>query len=366
MASDSIVSNKAARRKAESEFSRDVRRRIKAERWRNRVDLDWSCSVNSSGIELRAVPRSPSVRPPSVKRGKVIGFSRESANRLRERLRKLNYDDAFALCLTVPLYTGQSPEDAFKTLCRHLSRYCALAIVWRKEVTALGLVHYHLIVWPADGLDPSEVRSRLVRAWCNALFVGATVEGLYLASLRASLARALRRLTPRGVAAPDDDVLVGVDDYFADRPDLLAKLSSKWASRKGDVFALAIDLAVKVNMSERNFRKIESKDGYIRYILDHTSKHKAYQAKTVGRPWGVCGKPPVDADEDYDLSEAQGHLITRVLRKASRYRLHCPCVFGHKRAFGKRFASTASMGGRHVLFGVNMPLLVAWAREMRP
>lgn len=296
--------------------------------------------IYDTGIEV-------SVRTPFIglnggkrgKRGKVVGFSKHSANRLRKKLVEYDYAGAFAIALTAPDYTSRTPEDAFKDIARHLGRYGVDSMVWRKEVTARGRSHYHLVCWPSDGIFPAAAASNLVEAWVQSLFRGATVEGW----LRCELSK-------------------GVEIGSGSLPDDLSREVAR-LDRRRDVLAEARNECRSVNMSDRNFRIIDSSLGYIRYLLDHTSKHKDYQAQTIGRAWGVLGTPPSCSVAGHLLSYEQMVVLLRCLSKMSRYRRLCGCVFGHKRCYGRRFANILG-GGSRIQFGSDLGRLVYWIVHM--
>lgn len=307
--------------------------------------INWSVSAHDVGLDIVAAPTvKRDIKPPPIhSRGDVKGFSRRSCQRLREKLIGYDYTSAFAMALTAPDYTAQTPEQALVAIGRHLSRYGALSIVWRKEVTKRGRSHYHFVVWCRDGVRPADCFEALVRAWVDSLHRGIDARQLWLHTVGAG-----------GVRFAD---CPGALDVLEDHPQLV----DKCLARSGDLVARQRAQSLRVNLSPRNFRNLGSKDGYIRYVLDHTSKHKAYQAMTVGRAWGVMGKPPADPATPINLTPRQAYALLRVLRKASRYRQYCPCIFGHRRTWGKRYNWVTNNGGRYCQFGSCGPALLAWA-----
>lgn len=297
--------------------------------------------VFPSGIKFGTNKPCTNTPPQGVRRGKISGFSRESAQRLRERLIKCDFGGAFCLALTSPPYAPQSPEDAWREIAKHAGRYDVWAAIWRKEVMRNGTPHYHLVVWAADGVLPACCAAKLVEAWVQALFRGAGPE-----VLRAWMDERCKR-------SPE------IRDSLADMPDVLEQC----ARRAGGLPAVLEDCR-RVNMSPRNFRIIDDSLGYIRYLLDHTSKHKEYQSHTTGRAWGVIGKPPEVAGDLSRLSYEEFALLLRCLRKQSRYRQYCPCIFGHRRQWGKRYRFALG-AGQHVQFGAGLDRLVAWILRQR-
>lgn len=333
--------------RSKSNFERECKRRVmvtRAERADELADhsLQWSVIPHDSGLELVGSLCSRRIVLPNKKRGKQVGCSRQSMRRFRLKLIRYSYDNSFACALTVPNYVGTEPENAFKSIGRHIERFGVSALVWRKEVTRRLRVHYHLIVWPFPGFDCCDCFGRLVRAWVDALFIGATCSGQLCAELGWD---------------PGDWSLIE-----REHPGMIEDTLNRLAVHR-DILADARGKALRVNLCDKNFRVIDSKDGYIRYILDHTSKHKDYQAKTTGRPWGVMGSPPSDNALPVGLTDSQICLLLRVLRKSSRYRVYCKCLFGHKRAFGKHYSWARLAGGRYCQFGGYGSRLLDWVRQ---
>lgn len=237
-----------------------------------------------------------------VKRGSIKGFSRKAANRLRNLLFPLDYQGAFGIALTAPPWSTVRPEEAFDAVSRNKSRCPSLrALVWRKEVTAKGLPHYHVIVFTRnrDLVDLLAVQWWLVQEWARAL---------------------LPRMCP---------VRVG--------------LCCKARRRPLDT-STARSFVCDVNTGKDNLTLITSANA-VQYLADHTSKHKAYQARTTGRAWGVWFKdrlPRIRLD-GRSLDELPVRIARRVvaaLGKMSRY-----WIKDDKAPFGYRWSHPRRFGG---------------------
>lgn len=248
--------------------------------------------------DRRIIPQPDHLK--GVVRGTVKGFSRKSANRLRNLLFPLDFEGAFGIALTAPPWASVSPETAFDALSRHKSRCPALqALVWRKEVTRKGVPHYHAIVFLAErslsGL--LRVQKWLVEEWAKALLPK-------VCPVRVALAC-------KGKARP-----VGTES------------ARQWVER--------------VNLGKDNLTLISSANA-VQYLCDHTSKHKAYQAKTTGRPWGVWFKDrlPLVRVPGRSLDELPVRLVHRIqkaLGKMSRYWVKDPSApFGYRWSHPRRF-----------------------------
>lgn len=244
-----------------------------------------------------------------VKRGIVKGFSRKAANRLRNLLFPLDYAGAFGVALTAPPWATVGPERAFDAVSRHKSRCPALrALVWRKEVTRKGVPHYHAIVFTArrDLGDLLAVQKWLVTEWARALLP--------------KVCPARVGLCCKGKSRP-----IGTES---------ARQFVEW-----------------VNLGKDNLTLISSANA-VQYLCDHTSKHKAYQAKTTGRAWGVWFKDAlprvlVDRRSLDDLPVRVARRIVAALGKMSRYWIKdASAPFGYRWSHPRRFDGL----GARVLF----------------
>lgn len=244
-------------------------------------------------------------------RGKVKGFSRASARRFRHLLFGVDYSTAVAVTLTHPVVMDgmRGPERAFDALASNSKRLPWLrAMIWRKEVQRNGTPHYHCILFPSDGFEDSAAES-LVKSWIDSCLAGWRVPAR----------------PPQTTAC----VLADVPPCFSD------SVRSDMMKAHHDCRRPAI---VKMDGS-----------CYVRYLLDHESKHKREQAETSGRPWGVWNRsnlPTIDGF-DCELTERQYWAAARILRKVCRYRIKAGCLFGWRHSRGRR----ASGIGRMDYFG---------------
>lgn len=219
-------------------------------------------------------------------RGKVEGFSRASARRLRHLLFGLDYSGAVAVTLTHPVVIDgmRGPEASFEALGRIANRFPWLrALVWRKEVQRNGNAHYHCILWPSEGVDGAEAGENLVQAWIDACLKSWAMPSCFVERTRRDMQMA---------------------HHYEKRPCIVQMEGSC----------------------------------YVRYILDHESKHKQEQAQTKGRPWGVWNRSrlPLVEGLDCNLTERQYWAAARIMRKACRYSIKAGCLFGWKHTSGRR------------------------------
>lgn len=254
----------------------------------------------SNGVSLSSSFRG-SIKGGKVHmRGKVVGFSRASARRLRHLLFSVDYAGAIAVTLTHPVVMDgmRGPEKAFETLRSNANKMPWLkSLIWRKEVQRNGTPHYHCILFPAEGFEDTAAET-LVKSWIDSCLSGWRVPAR----------------PPKTTAF----ALAGVPPCFVE-------------SVKADMMKAHHD---------RRRPSIVKMDGscYVRYLLDHESKHKQEQAETSGRPWGVWNrsKLPIIEGFDCELTERQYWSAARILRKACRYSLKAPCVFGWHHTRGRR------------------------------
>ena len=262
--------------------------------------------------EHRIMPQPPHLK--GVKRGIVKGFSFAAANRLRNLLFPLDYQGAFGMALTAPPWSTVSPETAFDTLSKTKSRCKGLrSLVWRKEVTRKGVPHYHVIVFTAnrDFGDLLAVQGWILREWSKAL---------------------VPRLCPARVG-----------------------LCCKAKCRPADTNA-GQDWVKRVNGGKDNLTLITSGNA-VQYLCDHTSKHKAYQAQTTGRAWGVWFRDrlPSVRVPGRSLDDLPVRVVRRIYKaagKMSRYFIKDKAApFGYRWSHERRFDR---MGAR-VMFKPTSP-----------
>ena len=252
-----------------------------------------------NGVRLQSSFRGMSTGGNVGRRGRVSGFSRASARRLRHLLFGLDYSGAIAVTLTHPIWQDimRGPEASFGALCRDVSRFRWLrCLVWRKEVQQNGTPHYHTILWPSPGVSAKDAAENLLTTWINSCLVN-----------------------------------------FAS------------GDAKADVFREMVRRDMDTAHHDPNSPSYREMDGscYVRYILDHESKHKQEQAKTTGRAWGVINRSrlPIDGGiaQGVELEEWQYWAAARLLRRVTRYSIKAPCCFGWKHSRGRRAHGVGSV-----------------------
>lgn len=277
--------------------------------------------TTSPASRLRARPKQLE----GTTRGKVAGFSKESAARLRRRLFELDYPagHCFGVALTSAPWCRRSPESAFESLRKQLGKCPAglLGAVWRKEVTKKGLSHYHLAVWLRSPTDFLSVWGWLTSTWVSILVAGGVCPAVAL--LSGSKIALGRPSTPEQWRSVARWALAGVNCRF----DLDAP-----KGRRGNLVPL-------------------DQASALQYLCDHTSKHKQYQAATTGRAWGLWFGDRLPRFEvpgiDLDGLPPRGlACLRRALGKMSRYWWRDDSApFGYRWSRPRRF-----QGGDQVLF----------------
>lgn len=253
--------------------------------------------LSANGVEMQSVHRVTYIPVNPAKRGKIRGFSAASARRMRHFLYKPDYSNCCAVTLTRPLFGDMcgcaSPEEAFDMLCKHQKRLPFLkSLIWRKEVQRNGTSHFHCILFPSKDYDARESGESLVQAWIDALF-------------------------SKPCPLPEE---------FKEIRDREYKKTFKAHHDK----------------RRPSVRVFYESGGYVRYMLDHQSKHKDYQSKTVGRVWGVWNRSglPLAKGVTSDITEREWWALGRVLRKATRYRLQdSGKPFGYVHSHGRSLSS---------------------------
>lgn len=252
-----------------------------------RKQVKYRLSGSANGVSLVSTWRGNAKGGNIGKRGKVVGFSVASARRLRHLLFGVDYTDAVAVTLTHPIVMNnmRGPEAAFDALRKTSNRLPLRSLIWRKEVQCAGTPHYHCILFPAEGVEPAVAAEILVESWINECVNGCDAPEIFKDSMRADM--------------------------------------------------------VKAHHDKRPWKKsIRVMNGscYVRYILDHESKHKKEQARTEGRAWGVWNRSrlPRLFPEDVELTDSEYWLLSRIMRKVTRYSVKCDCVFGWRHTRGRR------------------------------
>lgn len=241
--------------------------------------------ISANGVSL-VFPRVVAFAGGNMgKRGKVKGFSRSSARRLRHLLMRVDYSNASAVTLTHPLVLDgmRGPEAAFTALQMVAKRFPWLrSLIWRKEIQTNGTPHFHCILFPSEGVDVLEASGKLVDDWIRQCLVGFDLPSMYV-----------------------------------DR--------------------VAADMHKAHNDKRRPSIQVLDGSRYLRYILDHESKHKQDQAQTEGRAWGVWHRSrlPLVIPEEWPLEEHELWVVRRLLRRATRYAVKADCVFGWRHSSGR-------------------------------
>ena len=267
-------------------------------------------------------------RPKTFARGKVKGFSRHAASRLRNLLFSLDYPGIFSpapcfgLALTCPPWVACSVEEVWRGVSKHQSQCPGLlGLVWRKEVTKKGVPHYHLIIWAKEG-QTQKCLHWIVEAWASRLEKHVCPARLFI--LQPELWKTTKRLND---------------------PRFVPQVVGQWLRY--------------VHSSGKNLTYITSSTA-VMYLCDHTSKHKAYQAQTTGRAWGVWNKDalPRVPLAGVDLDRVPCNVLARIQRalgKMSRYWYKSDKgLFGYRWSRARRFGSM----GRHALFRPGAALAV--------
>lgn len=337
---------------------------------------------NGVGVRIASEPMFKRVMPKPeelqhAKRGTVKGFSHASANRLRNLLFPLDYDCAFGIALTAPPWATVSPEKAFDAISRNKSRCGGLrSLIWRKEVTAKGISHYHAIVFLQQARKPAKASDETAQGQFeptrqehqNLDDVSRGTRGRESARVRTSLEADVQGGDNLPVAVADDasavdgpdfGTLMRVQKWLVDEwakaliPRLCpARVAIACKSRMMPANTEAgRDMVRQVNLRAKNLTLITSANA-VQYLCDHTSKHKAYQSRTTGRAWGVWFKSrlPVLDIPRHNLAALPGRIVRRIqiaLGKMSRYWFKDEsCPFGYRWSHPRRFSGQ----GKRVLF----------------
>lgn len=264
----------------------------------------------NNAIKHSLCPYTENTLKKNQKRGNIQGFSRRSCGRLRKALIRYDFSRCITMALTAPPYAPKSPETVLDWIRDHMDRIGKdVAIVWRKEVTRIGTTHYHLIVWANDLRTAFD---RLVEVWANGLFPR---DFDYL-SIKEDLYESIKRY-PDGKFYNHSMYLWILEQLALGNtrldPNQVAKVPFK------DFCEYCRSKVREVNEhQDTNYQEVGI--NYIKYILDHTSKHKDYQAQTVGRAWGMINRAaiPLSSFTDTDLSPHQYDIFLRILGKMSR------------------------------------------------
>lgn len=233
--------------------------------------------MNGQGGRVRRCGLVRSAQPPTVGRGRVVGWSKDSRSRFREFL-WLHCAPAgwssYSVCLTVPALAEGQPG-----ACIGLSDAKAL---WAGFANALNM-RGHAAIWrleiqPRDKTERADIRGIPQPHWhIIGACPGDGSDGV------AWIKRTwLRLLGDRGTVP-------GAEDRAA-----VADLCASWS------------------------------DGQRRYLFDHASKRKAEQvASGWGRHWGVVGRRRFveDRGRGGGLTKRSAAVLARLLRRWHRRRV---------------------------------------------
>lgn len=250
-------------------------------------------SVISTERSLRFFRNSSLSRPPSQisKRGTITGFSAHSSLRLRQSLNDLTiYSSVLvSFCLTVPWskrFFDSSP-DAYK-IC--FNRFCVSfrrmfpnsGFIFRHELQQRKLPHTHAMSYFSFSDIPNLDR---VPESCRDAF------------LRGFLTNQIIRL---------------------------------WVRALGDTLRSGRLQAVLAHAVKLDF--VDDRLNLMRYLSDHTSKHKQSQLGYQGKQWGIVGRSNFrTSDKTVVHFESHSDLLdfTRIIRKVTRYTVFdARCPFG--------------------------------------
>lgn len=264
------------------------------------------------------------------KRGTIHGFSRAAARRLKETLFRCDFRApgmfVVGVCLTLPREAAPGVgETVWKQIHRKQARIPSLvSLVWRKELQMNGREHYHAILW-SDDPDTLKSVGTLVRMWCRLVAMRCPQPDRVERRMIWSHCRGNEKSFD--VAPPP---LSGED---------IAAQAQFW---REEYLTQLVDSCPCLT-------PIDGQGRGVRYLIDHASQHKSYQALTTGRAWGIwhrarLPKIPPGASLLSRLTRSEEYALARLLRHLSRYRRSAPCVFGWKWHPGRRFAR-----GSHII-----------------
>lgn len=279
------------------------------------IEREGNVELTPNGLRFT---RASAFLPPMKgggKRGKVEGFSLASARRLRETLFRCDFRPAgmgvLGVCFTLPKEAQPGDgEDVWGYMSNHAKTLFkeVVSLVWRKEVQRNGREHYHAVMWSSDP-NPLPAAGSLVRTWC-------------------------KRVSAR-----------------CENPEAVERKMMYTHFRQNDGF-LDVDLPEGVLQhvleSIPAFTVIDSQGQGVRYLIDHSSKHKRHQSNTTGRAWGVWNRsrlPRLQAGTSLyaRLSPREELELARILRHLTRYWEHSPCVFGWRWRRGRQFKRGANI-----------------------
>lgn len=270
-----------------------------------------SVNIILNSVGIKSVVKSTIVEKKSMKkqiskRGNILGFSAHSAQRFRELLFKVDWDNyhAISITLTVPSWSNVNVTVQFESIIKGFSKFCKFPLIWRKEVQKNGKEHYHTIMLSNELSALANAGSALRCKWCE----------LAIASVDKEVFKKLHPLVK-----PDKRNYKKLKDY---------------ADSQGCI------------------KFIDSTSEAITYLCDHTSKHKEYQAQTEGRAWGVLNRNslPLVVPQEVSLkglTERQVLNLLKYSRRMSKKQIPCStALFGYKWSNGRMMSNL----GSHIVF----------------
>lgn len=269
--------------------------------------INASIDFTPNGLKFSRARRPVPMRG-GGRRGKVTGFSRAAARRLRETLFRADFHPpgmgVLGVCLTLPREaTAGVGTLVFERICKHSGRIPGLvAAVWRKEVQRNGRPHFHLVVWGSDSHSLRTVGA-LVRTWCR------------LVAARCEHPERVERKMLTAHCAGNETLFDNTSSALS-----LAEL------------ATFIPCLTPIDPQGRG----------VNYLIGHGSRQKRFQAGTQGRAWGVWNRKklpliPPDASQTGVLNRSDEVALARVLRRLFRYPIPASCVFRRRLHRGRRF-----------------------------
>lgn len=257
---------------------------------------EWA-AIGESGVRCGDFDRSyvsletlERLRSGEWKRGRIGGFSRHSARRLREALFRYHVPNArcCGLTLTVPWVWSADLLPEWRRVFRAFAqsfrrRFPESAMIYRVELQRRGAPHVHAVAYVAENAPLEALR----RLWFDSVVFRGVGRGT----------------RPRGLHGGD---IGGFNRHGADvRP------------MDGD-----------------------DADALFRYLCDHASKRKREQLGYGGRQWGFVNRPALRARASEPVvfsSDSARRWFYRYLRRLRAYAVADPrCVFGSRKVCSRR------------------------------
>ena len=109
-------------------------------------------------------------RKERAKRGKVAGFSDASRRYLQRTIATVRQDmPCLTTCLSLPArFDNDQAHEAFRVFCRRFEdRWGSEGIggLWKREIQQRGAVHYHFVIWGAEGTPSEDLHQWMAGQW---------------------------------------------------------------------------------------------------------------------------------------------------------------------------------------------------------